>query len=198
MIHLLGDALAAGGEARRTALVDLDSRTDEPGLGALAPAGNDVMAPEAAQTVREVAAALADAVADALDDPDRAIRGTALSVLAKLGDGRITAARIAAAVADGDGDLADGAVRAVRQLVRAAPGAVAPLLAAVAPLAHDEGRAPPWQAPTWRTRLAAVRVLAALGAAGRDAVRAAAASDRNAVVRAAARAAIGTGGDQAS
>ena len=73
--------------------LDLDSRTDEPGLGALAPAGNDVIAPEAAQAVREVAAALADAVADALDDPDRAIRGTALSVLAKLGDGRITAAR---------------------------------------------------------------------------------------------------------
>ncbi|HVY38542.1 MAG TPA: HEAT repeat domain-containing protein, partial [Polyangia bacterium] len=198
IIRLLGDALAAGGEARRTALLDLDSRTDEPGLGPLAPAGNEPISADAAQAVHEVAATLADAVADALDDPERAIRATALSVLAKLGDGRVTGARIAAAVADGDADLAEGAVRAVRQLVRATPAAVGQLLAAVAPLAHDDGRSPPWQAPTWRTRLAAVRVLTALGPAARDPVRAAAATDRNAVVRAAARAALATGGEPAS
>jgi tetratricopeptide (TPR) repeat protein len=190
VIHLLGEAIGAGGESRRTALLVLDSRRDEPGLGALAPAGSDPISPEAAQAVREIAATLADAVADALDDPDRGIRAAALSVLAKLGDPRITSARIAAAVADGDPDLADGAVRAARQIVRAAPGAAAPLIAAVAPLARDDGRT-----PAWRTRLAAVRVLAELGPAGLDAVRAAAARDRNAVVRAAAQAVTGMGGD---
>ncbi|HSS37294.1 MAG TPA: HEAT repeat domain-containing protein, partial [Polyangia bacterium] len=196
VLRVLSDALAAGGEARRMALLDLDSRTDEPGLGVLAPAGSDPISADAAQAIREIATTLADAVADGLEDGDRATRGAALSVLAKLGDARITAARIAAAVADGDAELAEGALRAVRQVVRATPGAAGPIIAAVAPLARDDGRAPAWQAPTWKTRLAAVRVLAVLGPAGRDAVRAAAARDRNAVVRATARAAIATGGDQ--
>ncbi len=196
LIHVLGDALAAGGEARRMALLDLDSRADEPGLGALAPTGSEPISPDAEQAIREIATTLADAVADGLDDPDRTIRATALSVLAKLGDARITATRIAAAVADGDADLADGALRAARQLVRATPAVAGSLIAAVAPLARDDGRTPAWQAPTWKTRVAAIRVLAALGSGGREALRAAAASDRNAVVRATARAAIATGTDQ--
>ena len=193
---MLAEALAAGGEARRMALLDLDSRTDEPGLGALAPAGSDPISPDAAQAMRDIATTLADAVADGLDDTDRAIRATALSVLAKLGDARITAARIAAAVADGDADLAEGAVRAARQLVRGD--------ARRGRAVDRRGGAP--GARRWPSaRLAGADLADAArsrarprmpGSGGRDAVRAAATGDRNAVVRAAARAAIGPGAEQ--
>ncbi|HXU60608.1 MAG TPA: hypothetical protein VN962_02840, partial [Polyangia bacterium] len=181
--RLLGDALAAPGESRRAALRALDSRSDEPGLGELAPAGDEPIAAETAQASREIAAALADAVADLLDDPDRAVRAAAISVLAKLGDRRVDPRRIAAAVADGDADLTEAAVTAARLLARGNSGGAAALAATVAPLAHDDGRG-----AAWRTRLAAVRVLAELGPAGREGLRAAA-SDRNPLVRAAARAA---------
>ena len=90
-------------------------------------------------------------------------------MLAKLGDARITAARIAAAVADGDADLADGAVRAARQLVRTTPAAADPCWPRWRHWRAMMAGRRAWQAPTWRTRLAAVRVLAALGPAGRDA-----------------------------
>ncbi len=181
--RLLSDALAAGGEARRAALRALDSRADEPGLGELAPAGDDPIAPEAAQAAREIAAALADAVADALDAPEPAARAAALSVLAKLGDGRVSGVRLAAAVTDGDPDLADAAARAARLMTRALPATGSGLAAAMAPLVRDEA-----QTLSWRTRLSAVRVLAELGPAGLEALRPAT-SDRNPLVRAAARAA---------
>lgn len=181
--RLLGEALASPGEGRRAALRALDSRAEEPGLGELAPAGDEPIPAETAQAAREIAAALADAVADLLDDPERAVRSAALSVLAKLGDHRVDPRRIAAAVADGDADLAEAAVTAARLLARGNTTGAAAIAAAVTPLARDDGRG-----LAWRTRLAAVRVLAELGSAGTEGLRAAA-GDRNPLVRAAARAA---------
>jgi HEAT repeat protein len=161
----------------------LDSRTDEPGLGALVPGGDEPVPAESAQAAREIAGALADAIADVLDDADRGVRGAALSVLAKLGDRRVGPGRIAAALADGDADLAEAAVTAARLLARGNPAATVELAAAVSPLVRDDGRA-----RGWRARLAAVRVLGELGPAGADGLRAAAA-DSNPLVRAAAQAA---------
>jgi len=186
VVRLLGDALSAGGVPRLAALRALDARADEPGLGPLAPAGQTPLPGEAAAAAREIATSLADAVAAALDDPDPSARGAALSVLAKLGDARVSPARVAAAVSDGDAELAESAVTAARLKGRAGPSATAPLASAIAPLARD-GRA---QLSTWRVRLTAVRVLAELGPAGLAGLRAAE-DDPNPVVRAAARGAAG-------
>ncbi|HVT68913.1 MAG TPA: hypothetical protein VHF26_14275, partial [Trebonia sp.] len=64
-----------------------------------------------------------------------------------------------------------------------------------APLAREDGSGP--SSSSWRTRLAAVRVLAELGSAGADGLRAASA-DRNPLVRAAARAGVARRGSRAS
>ncbi len=95
-------------------------------LGALAPTGDAEVEPETAVAAREIAWPLADGIAPALDDPDRPTRALALRVLAKLGDERLTPARLADALADGAPVLADAALSAARILVRdpSRPGGV--------------------------------------------------------------------------
>ncbi|HXJ19583.1 MAG TPA: HEAT repeat domain-containing protein [Polyangia bacterium] len=182
VVRSLGEALSAGGAPRVAALSALDSRFDEPGLGLLAPAGDLPLPPEAAAAAREVATSLADAVAAALDDPAPEARAAALSVLAKLGDARGSPARVAAAVAGGEAELAESAVTAARLIARVGPTAAAEVAAAVAPLARGD-------ATSWRVRLTAVRVLAQLGPHGLPGLRAAR-DDANPLVRAAARTAV--------
>ena len=179
---LLSGALSRGGAARRAALDALDDRTDGPGLGALAPPAT--LPPDTLAALHEVAWPLADKVAAALDDPDRRTRAAALRVLAKLDDERLTPVRLADAVADGAAVLADAAVTAAQILVRAHPPLAPTIAAAIAPLAADEGAV-----TSWTCRLAAVELLATLGPAGLPPLDRAA-NDRNALVRAAASAAL--------
>jgi tetratricopeptide (TPR) repeat protein len=178
---VLSEALSRGGGARRAALDALDDRTDGPGLGALAPP--EALPPDTLAALREVAWPLADKVAAALDDPDRRTRAAVLRVLAKLDDERLTPARLADAVGDGASVLADAAVAAAQILVRAHPPLGATIATAIAPLAADDGTA------SWTCRLAAVELLATLGPAGLTPLDRAA-NDRNALVRAAAIAAL--------
>jgi tetratricopeptide (TPR) repeat protein/HEAT repeat protein len=180
---LLGQALARGGPARRAALDALDARDDGLGLGALVPAADGPLGPGAATALREVAWPLADRVAAALDDPDRRAKAAAIRVLAKLDDERLTPARLAEAVTDGAPALAAAAVSAARIMVEAHPGLAAPIAAALAPLVTDDS------GPSWSSRLAAVDVLAVLGAAGLPTLERAA-SDRHPLVRGAAAEAL--------
>ena len=184
---ILADALAHGGRARLAALDALDARTDGPGLGALTAPEGSPSAKEAALAAREIAWPLADEVAGALDDPDRRSRAAALRVLAKLDDERLSPERLAEAVADGAPLLADAAVTAAEILVRAHPALGAPIAAAIAPLLTDDGARA--SALSWGSRLSAVELLAALGPPGLTSLDRAA-TDRNALVRAAALEAI--------
>jgi tetratricopeptide (TPR) repeat protein len=178
---ILSDALARGGSARRAALEALDAQADVVALGALTPTADGRAAPEtAAVAAREIAWPLADAIALALDDPDRRTRALTLRVLAKLGDERLTPARFAEALADGAPVLADAAVLAAQILVRIHPDLAAPIAGAVAPLVSPDG-----SAASWSCRLAAVQLLALLGPPGLPPLDRAV-NDRNALVRAAA------------
>ena len=146
-------------------------------------AGGRALPPEqAASAAREIAWPLADQVAAALDDPDRRTRAAALRVLAKLDDERLTPARLAEAVADGAPLLADAAVDG-----RPDPGS-GPSGARRANRRRDRPAADRRRlvaAASWSCRLSAVELLAALGPAGLPPLDRAA-SDRNALVRAAA------------
>jgi HEAT repeat protein len=154
---LLADALARGGEARHEALAALDNRPDAPALGALTPEADVALSPETTAAVREVVQPIADKLAALLDDAESDTRATALSVLAKLGDDRVTPARIATAAFDASPAMAAAAVLAAARLAGMRP-AVAPAIAtALAPVLGDE---------SWRRRIAAVETLAVLGPAG--------------------------------
>jgi HEAT repeat protein len=181
---ILSDALGRGGSARRAALRALDSEADAAGAGAPAPTGDHGVASDATVAAREIAWPLADGIAVALDDPDRQTRALTLRVLAKLGDERLNPARLADALADGAPELADAALSAAQVLVRTHPDLAAPIAAAVAPLVSAGG-----SATAWGGRLAAVQLLAMLGAPGLPALERAV-NDPHAVVRAAALAAV--------
>jgi HEAT repeat protein len=162
-------------ETRGEALAALDGPGGGLRLGALADADDDAPAPDAALALREIVQPLADRLAALLDAPEAETRAAALRVLARLGDERVTPARIAAAVRDASPPLVAAASFAAAELARARPGA-APMLAAVlAPSLADE---------SWRRRLAAVDALAALGPAGLPALERARA-DGNSIIRAA-------------
>jgi len=180
---LLGEALARGGPARRSALEALDARNDGPGLGALTPAGDAPLGAGAEAALHEVAWPLADRIAAALDDPDRRTRAAALRVMAKLDDERLTPARLTESVADGGADLTAAAVTAARIVVAAHPPLAAPIAAAIAPLLAEESGA------AWQSRLSAVEVLAVLGAPALPALERAM-GDRHPLVRGAAAEAL--------
>jgi tetratricopeptide (TPR) repeat protein len=172
--NLLAEALARGGDARQDALAALDSRPDAPALGALTPDAN--LAADAAAATREIVQPLADKLASLLDDPDVDARATALRVLAKLGDDRVTPARIAAAAFDAAPANAAAAAFAAARIAAARPGQATAIAAALAPVLGDD-----W----WRRRMAAVDALAGVGPAG-VALLERTRDDKHAVVRAAA------------
>jgi tetratricopeptide (TPR) repeat protein len=178
--ELLSDALARGGDARREALAALDGRADGLSLGPLTPEAAASLAPETVAATREVVAPLADRLGSLLDDADPDTRAGALRVLVKLGDDRVTPARIAAAASDGSPALAGAAVFAAVRSARTRPASATAIVAALAPALADE---------SWHRRLAAVETLSALGPPGLAALERAR-SDRHAVVRAAVLAAL--------
>jgi tetratricopeptide (TPR) repeat protein len=173
---LLADALARGGEARRDALAALDGRPDGLALGTLTSDADVALAPEVVAATREVVQPIADKIASLLDDPEPDTRAAALRVLAKLGDERVTAARIAAAVIDASPSLANAAAFAAARVTSIRPAQAPAIAAALAPVLGDDG---------WRRRMAAVDALAAIGPAG-VALLERTRADKHAVVRAAA------------
>jgi predicted Zn-dependent protease len=182
---VLTEALSLGGRPRRAALIALDARPDGPGLGALAPAGSGPLSQDAALALREIVLPLADPIAALLDDPEVAVRAAALRILAKLDDDRVTPARLADAARDGSTALAGAASMGARLRARTRPLLGSTIAAAISPLLSDDG------APgAWRRRYAAVEVLAAVGSPGRAELQRAA-RDPDAVVRQAARDALG-------
>jgi HEAT repeat protein len=174
--ELLADALARGGDARRDALAALDARPDGPALGTLTPDPDVAIAAEVVAATREVVQPTADKLAALLDDPDTDTRAAALRVLAKLGDERITPARIAAAAFDASPALANAAAFAAARVTSLRPGQAPAIAAALAPILGDDG---------WRRRVAAVDALAGIGPAG-VALLERTRADKHAVVRAAA------------
>ena len=131
---------------------------------------------ETAAAAREVVQPIADKLAALLDDSDAESRATALRVLAKLGDERVTPARIAAAAFDGSPVMAGAAAFSAARVGSTRPAQAPAIAAALAPLLGDE---------SWRRRIAAVDALAGLGPAG-VALLERTRADKHAVVRAAA------------
>jgi HEAT repeat protein len=174
--ELLADALAHGGDVRRDALAALDDRPDAPGLGALTPEADGPISPETAAATREIVQPLADRLAALLDEPDAETRASALRVLAKLGDERVTPGRIAAAVFDASPALAGAAAFAAARVSTTRPAQAPAIAAALTPALSDE---------SWRRRMAAVDALAGVGPAG-VALLERTRADKHAVVRAAA------------
>jgi predicted Zn-dependent protease len=154
---LLADALGRGGEARHDALAALDARPDAPALGALTPETDVALSPETAAAVREVVQPIADKLAALLDDGEPDTRAASLSVLAKLGDDRVTPARIAAAAFDASPAMTAAAVLAAARLAGLRPAEAPAIATALSPVLGDE---------SWRRRIAAVEALAVLGPAG--------------------------------
>jgi len=174
--ELLADALGRGGEARHEALMVLDYRPDAAGLGALTGEPDVALGHEAAAAVREVVLPIADRLASLLDDADAETRAAALRVLAKLGDERVTPARIATAAYDASTALAAAAAFAAARVTGTRPALAPAIAAALAPVLGDE---------SWRRRMAAVDALTGLGPAGVPLLERTRA-DKHAVVRAAA------------
>jgi tetratricopeptide (TPR) repeat protein len=174
--ELLTDALARGGDARHEALIVLDYRPDGAGLGALTGDADGALGPETTAAVREVVQPMMDRLASLLDDADPETRAAALRVLAKLGDERVTPARIATAAFDASPALAGAAAFAAARTASTRPGLAPAVAAALAPVLGDE---------SWRRRLAAVEALSGLGPAGLTLLDRTC-GDKHAVVRGAA------------
>jgi tetratricopeptide (TPR) repeat protein/HEAT repeat protein len=177
--ELLNRALAAPGPRRQRALEALDARDDGPGLGPLAPSGRAPMPAPTAVAVRDVATKARESVAKLLDASDPATAATALRILAKLDDPRVTPQRLARAAA-GPPAAREAAQSAARRIA-ATPAYARTFVQAlsselVASHTADE-------------RLGIVEVLGALGEAAVGALERAA-SDRSPLVRAAVARAV--------
>jgi hypothetical protein len=178
---LLIGALGGGPERRLAALAALDARNDGIGLGALGT--SRPLAPATGAALNAIAGFVRDAVAARLDDGVPAVRAGALRVLAKLGDARLTAGRVAAAAAGGPEERA-AAVAIARRWAGDAPRDARALADALATaLASHGGPAEP--ADGWEARLGLVEALSATGEPGLPAL-ARARDDANPIVRAAA------------
>jgi tetratricopeptide (TPR) repeat protein/HEAT repeat protein len=177
---LLATALATPGDRRARALAALDGRDDGAGLGALAPAGAEPLAPATAAAVADVAAGARDALAAILDDADAEARAAALRILAKLGDPRVTPARVTRAAA-GPPATREAAIFVARRWAATNAAALPSLADGLgAGLAASAPAASPWEA-----RLGLVDALAAAGDSGGPALERAL-DDPNPLVRAAA------------
>jgi tetratricopeptide (TPR) repeat protein/HEAT repeat protein len=174
---LLASALATPGEPRARALTALDARDDGPGLGSLLEASAEPLPQATAAALNDVGGGAREALASLLDDADPETRAAALRVLAKLGDARVTPARVARAAA-GPGATREAALFVTRRWAAAG----APTLA---PLAESLGASLTAAGASWETRLGLVETLAAVGDPGVPALEHAL-DDPNALVRAAA------------
>ena len=189
--QILGDALGLSRETKRHVLSLLNSRDDGIGLGPLCAEGSHEISQATSQALGAIADGVRERVAALLDDADPEIEGLALRLLAKLGDSRVTPARIAALAArtgphpggppGGPATTAAAAASAASAQVRARAQSAGPIVQAIIPLLAD---------PAWERRVAAVEVLRAVGAPGRPPLESAL-GDPNLVVRAAASSALG-------
>ena len=128
--------------------------------------------------IREIVLPLADRVAALLDEPDVEIQASALRVLAKLGDERVTPGAGGGRRLRTDPRCARPPPRSPPPASRAsAPAPPRRIAGALAPVLSDE---------SWRRRLAAVEALAALGRARARRTLERARADKNPIVRAAA------------
>jgi tetratricopeptide (TPR) repeat protein len=182
------DALAEAPERRLAALEALDARQDGPGVGLLLEGAAVPLAPATAAALTAVAGATRDAVAARLDDDLVAVRALALRVLAKFGDARVTARRVARAAAGLPEEQA-AAVAVARRWAAASPAdarALADELTAA--FADAGGDRPPERA--WEARLGLVAALAATGVPGTAGLQRAL-GDASFLVRSAAATALG-------
>ena len=170
------ESLAEGGDSRREALSALDRTDDGLALGALPLEGDGGTPAEIAAMVREVVAPMADRLAALVDDEDEVVRAATLRLLAKLGDHRLTPARLARALADGSPLVTSAGVFATGMIGRDRRANTAPFVIGFAPLLSSA---------SWRQRLAAVEALGTLGPAARTALDRAK-SDPHPLVRGAA------------
>jgi hypothetical protein len=180
----LADALSRPGPSRQRALESLDSRADGPGLVPLAPGGSAPLALGVAAAVREVAGGQQDRLAGLMSDVDPETQGLAMRILVKLGDPRVTPARIAAAAASKSQTLRETAAFVAARKTRTSPAAPAAIAEALAPLLAE--------ASPWEVRLSAVAALGALGEPGARPLERALGDDSPLVRAAAAQALAGT------
>jgi hypothetical protein len=169
-----------GPPARRPrALVALNVRADELGLGPLITDQDFPLSGAARQALRDVGESVREPVAALVSgDAEPETRALALQVQAKLGGTLVSPAAIAR-VASAAGSQPWGvsgapAIVVATRMVRDAPGSAAAVAAAVAPLLKN---------PAWEVRLAAVKILRITGDSGL--AMTAARADRNPIVRAA-------------
>jgi tetratricopeptide (TPR) repeat protein len=180
---LLSKALGDGPERRLAALAALDGRDDGPGLGRLVGAEVEPLPRATAASVAAIGSATRDAVATRLDDELAEVRAAALRILAKAGDARASARRVALAAAGGGAERAT-ALAIARRWAATAPAPARALADALSTSLFAKEPASP------EIRVALVDALAATGASGVPALERAA-SDPSVLVRAAAAAALG-------
>ncbi len=181
-------ALGDGPERRLAALEALDARRDGPGVGLLLEDGATALPPATAAALTAVAVATRDAVAARLDDDLVAVRALALRVLAKFGDARVTARRVARAAAGLPEEQA-AAVAVARRWAASSPADARALADELTAAFADTGGArPPERA--WEARLGLVAALAATGVPGTAGLQRAL-GDASFLVRSAAATALG-------
>jgi tetratricopeptide (TPR) repeat protein/HEAT repeat protein len=173
----LGQALNRGGATRQRALEALDSRNDGPGLSPLVPEGAGPLGPGVAAGVRDVVMGLRDRLATLMDDADLDTQAMALRVLVKMGDERVTTARVTLAAAGRTQALRDAAAFAARWQAHASPRTAPALAQALVRVLATS--------PAWESRLSVVTALGGLGDAGAGGLERAL-EDDNPLVRAAA------------
>jgi tetratricopeptide (TPR) repeat protein len=179
---MLNGALGRTPEWKLRALTALDSRAAGAGLGRLAPAGVTELTAATAAALRQIGGAVRERVFALLDDPSPDVRAMALRVGIKLGDARLTPARIAAAARGQGGELGRGVGQAARLQVGLHPEMASAWAAQAGALLASRG--------SWEGRLSGVEILAELGQAGRPALEAAL-GDPSPFVRSAAAGALG-------
>jgi len=178
---VVGQILARGlGQSRETrlrVLTLLDSRDDGLALGALTPTAPAKPRPPSMAALEELVHGLAAQLLALVDDADPTVQAPALRVMAKLGDNRITPAKIIALINRAPTLLADAAGFATARWIARHPDGAAGFVALASAALNDGG-------PVER-RLATVEVLRQAGGEARRPLEAALA-DQSPFVRVAA------------
>jgi HEAT repeat protein/predicted Zn-dependent protease len=182
--RILGELLAGDRTRRLAALEVLDSREDGAGLGRLAPEGKATVSPATLLALRRLAASVRGRIAGLLSDRAPEIRALSLRVGSKIGAPEVKPATILEGLATAPAALRDAAAFALTRHVAAHPESTGSVVRALAAMLADT--------PAWEGRLAAVEILAALGAPARVALESAATRDLSPLVRSAAVVGLGT------